>query len=131
VEELGTEEDAPIMTDGYPMFEWGPGDTIIDEVDNIEENIVNEEIPVLEDNNVDIGAQIENDHNDEEIDEENTIMIEDVNPIQEDEYEEDDSEVIIVEEQDMHNANEEIEQVEAGYARVFFISVTINMTVTI
>jgi hypothetical protein len=32
VEELAREQDAPIMTDGYPMFEWMPGVPILDEV---------------------------------------------------------------------------------------------------
>ena len=32
VEELAREQDAPIMTDGYPMFEWMPGVSILDEV---------------------------------------------------------------------------------------------------
>jgi hypothetical protein len=31
----------------------------------------------------------------------------------------------------VNSCNKVVEQVEAGYARVFFISVTINMTVTI
>jgi hypothetical protein len=38
VEELGDEDNAPNMGDGYPMFEWTPGTPIIDEVTE-EENV--------------------------------------------------------------------------------------------
>jgi hypothetical protein len=37
VEGLGIDEDAPLMADGYPMFEWAPGIPIIDDLIDIDD----------------------------------------------------------------------------------------------
>jgi hypothetical protein len=65
VEELGDIEDAPVMADGYPMFEWAPGEAIIDELEDIQDvNVIND---LPQENNVE--QQLENEQENDYIEE--------------------------------------------------------------
>ena len=60
VEEIAEEQNAAMMTDGYPMFEWMPGVQIDDENDTENENEIDseeesnseiEDIVIIDENN--------------------------------------------------------------------------------
>ena len=69
VEELAMKEDAPVMADGYPMFEWSPGVPIIDvtDINNTMEQISEQEVGGDNDTSEDVCAQPERDEYIEDI----------------------------------------------------------------
>jgi hypothetical protein len=80
VEELAENEKAPLMTDGYPMFEWSPGNVITEEVEILDREVAEE------------NDTIENDVNDEDKHGEVTEVEDDTQSSHDDEEEENDQE---------------------------------------
>jgi len=118
VEQLASEEDAPLMADGYPMFEWAPGVPIIDEV---EEVINNNEEPDDEDN--DNGEIVNNNANDiEESSLEDEEIIGEINEEDEEQHEEEQGVYISESDSDQEQAimEEEIQEDSDGNLEVVF-----------
>jgi hypothetical protein len=105
VEELGDIEDAPVMADGYPMFEWAPGEAIIDELGDIQDANAHDDLP--HENNIE--QQLENEQEDDYIEEQvDNIDHNTVDPVVEEDLESDnissDDEVEII---DKHITNDD------------------------
>jgi hypothetical protein len=96
VEELATEEDAPIMTDGYPMFEWTPGDAIIDDVHDIDNGQDNVDLGIQEGNIEQIENEPEEDSVNEDIVEDEMYASDEVDSNTSNSHDEEDDEVMIV-----------------------------------